>query len=151
MPNTFSSALTENDLMTGDVAVVTDGFVKIGSYKVLAGQLVTLGNGNIVTMSDAIGRIYCKFQDASPAEVKGILRIAIHSPQDRPILIVREYRTELLNTSATDRTKQLPFPQWGNNWVQKDKLIVLEFMADTAATIKKANSDILFDITIQNL
>lgn len=153
MSNMFSSAFTLGDFMSGDVAVKGGSFYKLGEYVVKAGQLVTVGNGNIQTMSDAIGRIYARFADttASPgAEIKGTMRLSIQSAQDQPIEIIREYRTELLNTNSSDRTKQLPLPMY-SAFVSRDKKIVVEFKADSDATVSKANSSLLMDATIQNI
>lgn len=145
----FRSAFTEADLIeAATVDVIAGKFVRLGEYKVQAGELVALGFGGESGQESAQGRIYGLLKDDTvPAVIlNGVVRLSVFSPQDRPMEIVQEYRTETINTSATDRTKQVPFP-FKDPFVSEDKKIVLEFKSDTTATVVKADCDMILDIT----
>lgn len=151
MGERYRSAFTKNDLISGaTVPIVLGQYNKLGQYVVSAGETISVGFGQLSGMDNAIGRIYGILKDsaATPVELKGKLRLSIYSPQDRPMKIVWELRTESLNTSAADRTKQTPLPE-GIEEVTEDKKIVLEFLPDAIGngTVSKANSDLIFDIT----
>lgn len=145
----FRSAFTKADLITGDVALIQGQFIRLGSYAVQAGELVSPGYAGQSGQDNAQGRLYVDLKDntATPgASVNGVLRLSIFSPQDRPLEIINEWRTETLRTSATDRTLQIPFPEF-DAWVSEDKKIVLEFKADANATLGKVNSTLIMDCT----
>ncbi|MFD0591164.1 hypothetical protein ACFQZE_24500, partial [Paenibacillus sp. GCM10027627] len=132
MPELFRSAFTKADLIgAATVPIVLGQYNKIGEYKVQAGETITIGYGLLSGMDNAIGRIYAIIKDSNVGgvELKGKLRLSIYSPQDRPLKIMHEWRTEALNTSATDRTKQTPLPE-GIEVITEDKKIVLEFLPD---------------------
>lgn len=142
------SALNQNDIMAGDVTVVASTYVKIGSTTIPAGIYRGVGYGMSASQADAQGRIYCKMQNATPAELTGTLRVSIWDPQDRPMEVIDEWPTAALNSSATDRTKQIPLP-FDGRFVGKDYKIVFEFKSDTSDTLKKANTTIQLDMTNQ--
>lgn len=143
----YRSAFTEADLIdSATVNVIAGQFVKLGEYQVQAGEMISTGYGEQSGQDSAQGRIFMKFQTATPTEIKGMVRLQAYSPQDRPIEIIGEWRTELLNTNATDRTKQLPLPEHIVA-LTEDKKFVLEFKADADAALDKANSTIIMDIT----
>jgi hypothetical protein len=146
---TFRSAFTKAELISGDVAVVTGQYNKLGEYKVEAGETITVGYGGQGGMDNAVGRIYGAIMNNAAApgvEMKGKIRLSIHSPQNRPLKIITEFRTELLNTNASDRTKQTPLPEHVEV-LTEDKKLVLEFLPDAGGTVGKANSSLIFDIT----
>jgi regulator of extracellular matrix RemA (YlzA/DUF370 family) len=143
----FRSAFTIASFGLATTIVCNAGqFTKLGQYVVSAGELISIGYGNLSGMDNAIGRIYAKFQNATPAAVSGVLRISIVSPQDRPLKIMHEFRTEALDTSSTDRTKQTPL-SIGLEDISEDTKIVLEFKPDTTATLTTANCTMVMDIT----
>lgn len=143
----FRSAFTKDHVMSGDVAVTTGSFHKIGEYKVEAGEMVSLGYGQNETQEGAPGRIYIDLKDDANAEMNGLLRFAAHSPQGRPLKIMAEYRTETLRTDLSNRTLQVPFPSTNFPYLSEDKKLVVEFLPDASGTVSKANSKIIFDIT----
>lgn len=142
----FRSAFTEKELINDGVSVPAGNFVTIGEYKVEAGEIVTLGYGPSTTQTQAQGRLYMKLQNATPAEIKGMVRLVIMTNQDIPLRTLFEARTEALNTSATDRTKQIPFAEM-NAGAGRDKKIVVQFKSDTTDTIQQENSTLLMDYT----
>jgi hypothetical protein len=148
MPNGyFRSAFNKASFgLTADVSCPAGIFTRIGKYEVQAGEIVTIGYGQNSGQESAEGRIYVDLEDATPALIPGTLRISIYSPQDRPLAIIGEYRSETLSTGEDDRTKQVPLPESGL-YASEDKKIVLEFKADAAATLKAANTTILMDTT----
>jgi hypothetical protein len=148
MGQRFRSALTANDLISAATVTLTAGqYTKLGEYKVQAGETVEVGFGVLSGMDNAIGRIYALMQTSAPAEIKGKLRLQLYSPQDRPLEIIWELRTEALNTSSSDRTKQTPLPEC-NIVATEDKKIVLEFLPDSTATLTKANCTLIMDTTV---
>lgn len=144
----YRGTFTKTDLInTATVAVTAGASVVLGKYPVQAGEAIKLGWGNLQGQENAQGRIFMKLMDDQvvPVELAGTVRISLWSPQDRPIAIVSEWRTEQLNTVATDRTKQIPFPE-DIYRTTEDKKIVLEFISDTTATLSRANSTIVMDV-----
>lgn len=142
----YQSALTELELIKANLALTQGIYNRVGVYTVQAGEAIELGYGANGTQSDATGRVYAKFQDATPAEIKGSMRLTLEDAQGRVIRYISEFRTEALSAS-TDRTKQIPFPM-SHIGATEDKRIVLEFKPDAAGkTMVAANSVITMDIT----
>lgn len=145
----FTSTYTKNELISASMAVNSGQYTRLGSYQVTAGEKISVGAGMLSGMDNAIGRIYAKFlnSDATPLEVPGKVRLSIYSPQDRPIMIVKEFRTEDLNTNASDKTKQLPLPEH-DVWIREDQKLVLEFLPDSTGYISKTNTTLLMSVTV---
>jgi hypothetical protein len=146
MAERFRSALTKNDLISADTVLVAGQFVKLGERKIEAGELLAVGFGDESGQDNAQGRVFMDLKTSASAVISGTVRLQVYSPQNRPLVILGEWRTETLSTGAGDRTKQIPFPEH-TVWVSEDKKIVLEFNADAAATLAKAQSTILMDTT----
>lgn len=146
----FRSALTQNDLIaSATVSCPAGQFTKLGERKIEAGEELSIGYGAQDGQESAQGRIFVDMRDnaASPgAVVDGVLRLQVYSPQNRPLVILGEYRTETLRTGSGDRTKQVPLAE-SAYLLTEDKKLVLEFMPDSVATIGKSNTKIIFDTT----
>lgn len=142
------SVLTVNDLMAGDVAVVSGQFNKIGQFVMPAGYYRSIGYGASNSQADAVGRFYLKLQNATPAELTGRIRLEIYTPTDRPFPngIIGEWHTSSLDSNASDRTKQIPLPE-DFRAIGKDYKFVISFEPDTSDTVKKANSVFYIDCT----
>jgi hypothetical protein len=146
MAERFRSAFTKADLITADTVLVAGSFMKVGEYKVQAGELVTIGYGQESGQESAQGRIYMDLKTSASAVINGTVRLQVYSPQNRPLYILGEWRTETLSSGAGDRTKQVPLAE-AMAWASEDKKIVFEFNSDTAVTLAKAQSTILMDTT----
>jgi hypothetical protein len=146
----YRSSMTEEELIdTATVSVLAGQPVKLGEYVVSAGEMIMLGYETKSGLDDAVGRIFANIKDnsASPGvELKGKLRLSAYTPQGRPMRILAEFDTDIVNDNETDRTKQTPFPANGI-FLSEDKKLVLEFISKTTATVGKTNSRILFDVT----
>jgi len=150
----YPSTFTVNELIkAATVPIVAGDIVRLGEYKVQAGEEISCGAGMLAGMDNATGRAFVALRDstANPGAVlSGTVRLIIYSAQNRPLEIVREWRTEDLDTSATDKTKQLPFPEH-DIWVREDQRLVLEFVPDVGGigngNVSKANSKILLAVT----
>jgi hypothetical protein len=145
----FRSALTTTDFMSGTVACTAGLFTRLGSRVIQAGELLSLGFGNQSDQAGAQGRIFVDVRDntASPgAIVPGIVRLTVYTPQDRPLVILAEFRVETLNQNSSDRTKQLPFPE-SIYQISEDKKLVIEFKPDATATVSNTNTKMVIDIT----
>lgn len=145
----YRSAFTKSELISGDVVCAAGQFNRLGAYVVKAGEAISVGFGNQSGQQNAQGRIYIDLKDnaAAPgANTNGLLRMVAYSPQDRPVEIIWEARTESLRTNSSDRTQQNPY-QEHDLMVPEDKKLVLEFLPDAAVTVGKANSTVLMDIT----
>lgn len=134
------------DLMSADTPVAANQYNRIGSYTVKAGEVIFMGFGSAGNMHDAVGRAYAKLQHDTPGEMTGTWLIQIESAQDIPLEVLGTWRSEDFNTSATDKTKQLPWPMMQPG-VSKDKKIVFYFRPDAAETIDISGSTISIDIT----
>ncbi|WP_353853166.1 hypothetical protein [Dehalobacter restrictus] len=145
----YSSTLTASDLIDSDLPAVLAGIpVKLGEYQVQAGEELAIGYGPFAGQSDAIGRVYMQFKDdtATPVLEPGLVRLSVWSPQNRPLVVLGEWRTEALNTSATDRTQQLPLSENQVN-IREDQKLVLEFISDAADILTKSACTIALDVT----
>jgi hypothetical protein len=144
----FTTAFTEEQLISGDTLCKTGMFNKIGEYKVEAGETITIGQGS-GGYDSAIGRIFADLRDNSAApgaKMTGKIRLSVWSPQDRPLWIMKEFHTSKLDTSATDVTKQTPLNE-GDDVLTEDKKLVIEFRPDVEGTISKSQSTFVMDIT----
>jgi hypothetical protein len=142
----FRSALTES-AMVGATVVCTAGVpTVIASYQVSAGEELNIGFGGFSDQVGAVGRFYADLKTGASAYANGLVRVSVHSPQDRPLKILSENRTEVLRQGATDRRLQVPFPEMVGT-LAEDRKLVVEFVADTTATLTKADTKILMDIT----
>lgn len=145
----YRSALTQTDLISAATVTTTAGqFVKLGERKILAGETIGLGYGDASGQDNAVGRLFMDLKDSTPANVNGIVRLSIYSPQNRPLIVLHEFRTETLRMGSTVRDQQIPFPI-GSAWASEDKKIVLEFMADASGLVNRTNTTILLDITVE--
>lgn len=146
----FRSALTQNDLISSATVSCPAGqFTKLGERKIEAGEELSIGFGLQDGQENAQGRIFADLRDnaASPgAVVSGVFRLQVYSPQNRPMFILGEWRTETLSTGSGDRTKQVPLKE-DQYLLTEDKKLVLEFMPDATVTIGKTNTKILLDTT----
>lgn len=151
MGNIFRSALTESDLISSaTVNTIAGQFVTLGKLKIEAGELLTIGYGQKSGQDNAVGRIYMDLQNSTPAAVNGTVRLSIYSPQNRPLTILGEWRSETLRFGANDRAMQVPLPE-NMNWLSEDKQLVLEFEADANGVVDKSKSNILMDTTTEAL
>ena len=144
---TFRSALVTSDFMTGTVSCPSGLFTRLGARTIQAGELLSLGYGPQSGQQDAQGRIFVDIRDntASPgAQVNGTVRLTAYTPQDRPLVILAEFRTEALNQNSADRTKLLPWPE-SIYQLSEDKKLVIEFKPDATATISNANTKMVID------
>lgn len=147
--STFRSALITSDFMTGTVTCPAGIFTRLGARVIQAGELLSLGYGSQSGQQDAQGRIFADVRDNGTApglQVNGTFRITAYTPQDRPLVILAEFRTEALNQNSADRTKLLPWPE-SIYQVSEDKKIVIEFKPDATATISNVNTKMVIDIT----
>jgi hypothetical protein len=146
MAERFRSALTKNELITADTACTLGMFTKLGEYKIQAGELVTIGYGEQSGQENAQGRIYIDLKTAASVVIPGTIRLQAYSPQNRPMVILGEWRQEVLNQGSGDRTKQVPLAEM-QYWLSEDKKLFLEFMPDATSTVAKAQSTVLIDTT----
>lgn len=145
----FRSALTVNDFMSGTVPCTQGIFTRLGARVIQAGELMSLGFGQESGQNNAQGRIFVDIRDntASPgAVVPGVVRLTAYTPQDRPLVILAEFRVETLNQNSADRTKQLPFPE-SIYQLSEDKKLVVEFKPDATTTVSNTNTKMVIDIT----
>lgn len=151
----YRSAFTKAKFGVADTPVVAGVITKIGSYKVQAGEAISLGYGTNESQEGSPGRFYIDLRDNSAApgtKIDGIIRFSVWSPQNRPIKILYEVHTAQVRTDAVNRTLQLPFPSSNFPFVTQDKQIVIEFIPDTnsagSGTLSATNSTIMLDMTL---
>jgi hypothetical protein len=145
----FSSAFTASTLIDADtVACVANSIIKLGEYQVPAGEELSIGYEQHSAQDTAVGRAYFDLKDGAgtPAVIPGMIRLTVYSPQNRPLRVLYEWRTEKAGQGASDMTLRIPVPESPYN-IREDQKLVLEFIADAAATLTKANCTILLDVT----
>jgi len=143
------SALIASNFQSADVAVTQNQFTEIGRHVVGSGMYLTLGYGFSNSQVDADGRIYALIKDTADATLEGTLLISIYTPEDRHHRDLFEARTEDLNSSLTDRQKQIPFPEmdtgYGKDWIYK-----IFFKPDaTGKTVDNGLTKIVMTTTIE--
>jgi hypothetical protein len=149
---TFRSSLTQDDLYQAPLIPTTPNeYVRVGEYKVLAGEMISTGYGTYDTQDQSVGRIYNIFMDDStpPVELKGTFRLTAMTSFDRPYKILFESSYTALDQNGTDRSKQLPFADDSDLWISQDKRLELSFKCTSATSVNidTANSACIVDIT----
>jgi hypothetical protein len=143
----YRSTLVKGDLIGQATQVCTAGiFQRLGAYRVLPGEILSMGFGEQEGYHDAVGRIFLILNVAGPTETLGTIRFTALTSQGRPNEVLWETRTDATDNNATDRTKQLPFPQF-DLWLTENKYLALDFMADATSTVTLADSIIRMDCT----
>lgn len=143
----YRSTLNVAQLISAAATVCVAGtFTQLGEYQVLPGDLIALGYSDLDDQSGAVGRIYAQFNATGPAEIPGTYRLSLMSEADRQLSIEFECRTEISNNNLTNRPAQLPF-EVSSTWLSNFKRFQLSFNPDTTATVQKALTTILVDIT----
>jgi len=136
----FRATLGNETLLA--VSCVKDTPVKFAEYQVTAGEEIGLGYSN-GGMDNALGRIYLDLQTAADADIDGLVRIQIASPQDLPLATVFEIRTEEIRSGASDFSKRIPFNASElNSVVTEDKKIQLILIADATALVDLDKSEL---------
>lgn len=147
MANTFSSAFTENDLMESTADVLAGKFVTLGEYQVTAGELIQIGYGKHDGQGEAQGRIYLDLETTTAGtKIDGLVQLIAYSPQDHPLSVLAEFRSESLRNGENDRLQQRPLPVH-QKALSEDRKLVLAFKADTNGTVSQTNSTLLMDVT----
>lgn len=139
LTNKFARAYNLAELGVTDVALPAAIYTQIGSVVCPAGTALQMGVGVHTGQDNAVGRIYMQLQTSVPAVITGDFRIDVQDPQNRTKDTIFQTRSELLNTSATDRREQYPFPEI-SAIIGRDWSFVLMFKADAANTIDTAES-----------
>lgn len=145
----YSTTLTAADLIDSDSPAVLAGIpVKLGEYQIQAGEEIAIGYGPYAGQESAIGRMFVKLMDdtATAAEETGLVRLSVWDPQNRPLYVLGEWRTETTSSGANDRTLRIPLPEHQVNLTEDQKL-VLEFVSDAADSLVKASCVVAIDCT----
>jgi len=145
----YMTTLTQADLIDDDVTAVLAGVpIKLGEYLIPAGMELALGFARYDDLERASGRLYIELKDDTDtaAVENGKVRLSIWSPQDRPLRILYEGRTEIAGAS-TARNLMVPLPESVYN-IREDQKLVLEFISDESDNIVKADCTIYVDCTI---
>lgn len=143
----YRSAFTEADLIEGNVSVVTGSFIKLGEYKVEAGERIATGYGGHTGQDQAEGRIHLDLEtDVADTKINGVVRLMAVSPQDHPLEVLSEFRSETLRTNINDRSLQIAFPEH-SSMLSEDIKLGLYFKPDTNGTVSQTNTDLIMDIT----
>jgi len=143
----FKRTYTEDDFMAKDVSVLAGKFNKVGEVVVPAQQEVTFGQG-VPQQPENQGYLYIHFQNATPATVEGLVRLAISNANETQITIVYEERTEKLRGSKTDRTLMIPLPEFVRRRAREDDRLQILLKPDANNTVAKANTDLLVPVTV---
>lgn len=132
----YLKTLVQKDFFTADVSVSADKWELIGEYVVPAQQQINVGYGNPGEQLNQ-GTVFIDMEAAAAAgDLDGFVRIQIADANDvvKPNGVVLEERTELLSENPTDRTKQVPLPEYPVAALQDDK-IQIWFKSDAAGTV----------------
>lgn len=145
----FPKTLTKEDFgLTADVSVKAGVWNKLGEFRIPPQQAYKWGYGT-PNLPYNQGYMYILLQDnsATPAEVKGKIRLVVSDANELSKTVVFEEREEVLHAASADITKQKALPEQGPTAKEDDKLII-EFMPDADATVSATNSDIRLPVTV---
>lgn len=143
----YRSTLTQADLFdTATVVCLAGVYHRIGAYRVLPGEILSMGFGDQGGYHDAVGRIFAIMNVAGPTEALGTIRFTALTASGRPHEVLWETRTDVTDNNPTLRTAQLPFPQF-DLWLTENKYLALDFCSDANATVTLADSAIRVDVT----
>lgn len=146
LTNKFAMAYNLASLNITDVALVAGVYTQMGLVTAAAGTALQMGVGHHTGQDNAVGRAYMQLQTSTPTLITGNFRIDVLDPQGRTKDTIFQTRSELLNTSSTDRREQYPFPEIATI-IGRDWSFALTFNADAAATISTGNSAALLSGT----
>ena len=145
----FHRVLTVGDLWTSPVTnLKNDKFNLIGTFTIPADEFYAWGNG-AAQFPDNQGFLYVKIGSlTSTTAQQGLLRLAVENNSGTIISIVKEFRTDNLAGSTTDRQQQVLLPEQ-RPLAKEDSKLTLYFQPDTdditAAT--KVNTVLLASTT----
>jgi len=152
----YMKTLITSDFFTADVAVKAGKWELVGEYVVPAQQEIRVGYGNPnQQMNQETVFIDIESNDATPVDIDGFIRIQIADANDvvKPGGVVLEERTEKLSENKTDRTKQIPLPEYMACKANKDDKIQIWMKADADATIgyDTGETEIMLPISVYRI
>ena len=148
----FIKTLTKNDFtIATTVAVLSTKYVDIASQIVPPKQRIFVGHGKINLGVDDRGTYKADINTTAPADIPGVTRILLRDANAINSVFLREdlsvdYETgvKVGKGGKTGNEQNLPF-------VTEDEVIIIQMMADSGATMTKADSTIYLPVTIQAL
>lgn len=148
----YIKTLTKNELtIEATVAVVTTKYVDIATYQVPPKQRIFLGNGKINLGVDDRGTFLMNLNTSVPADIAGVARLLLRDANGISSNFIRED----LSVDYESGVKVGKGGKTGNEgnvpFITEDEYLVVQFQADSAATISKADSTIYIPVTIQAL
>lgn len=132
-----------------------DQWTMLGEFEVPSGVEYAWGVGK-ASAPDNQGYIYVDLRDdaTTPAEVEGKLRISYNTKTGRGELPVKDFKTDGLDASKSDRDNMEPLPEQTQERVQKqDERLEVYFMpaSSSAVTVSGANSETKIPVTEYDL
>lgn len=142
---------TSNKTMSANNASV---YEELGSYQIGAQVALRVGFGSAVLEQN---QGYFYFQSLTPASaaIDGLLRINWKSANKDRIDLLKEYRTDTLDGSTTNKEQREPLPELpirglsGRNYAAEDEFITLDFLGDSASTVHSTTTSTVIMSTTQ--
>lgn len=147
----YPSTLTINEVLSADKVLAAGVFNELGVWGVPAQNLYGMGYAEQSGQQNARGRIGLDLKDnqAAPAAIEGVFRIVAVDANDVPVGpnggVIAEFRTEDIRTIGT-RGDMIAFPEHGL-FLSEDNKFKFLFKPDAAATVVKANSKALINVS----
>jgi len=126
------TARLQDFTMPATVAIPAGRFVEVATMIIPAQQRRYFGNGGIINGVDDRGIMTLVFRTAVPAVIPGTARLVVSDANRVRRVFLREDRSEDLATGV-----RLGVTTPG---AQQDSLLIIEYMADVAATATLADS-----------
>lgn len=121
--------------MPATVDIPAGRFVEVATMTIPAQQMRYFGNGGIINGVDDRGTFTLDLNTSVPAAIPGTCRLVVSDANRVRRVFLREDRSEDLAAAAGG--VQLGFTTPG---AKQDSLLIIEYMADTAATATSADS-----------
>lgn len=142
--------LTEVDLLNAvDTAIEVSKWNLIGKKQITAGIAYEMGYGQDEGQHSALARAYAIFKDTAATVLSGKIKFVILDEEQNQESsgAMDELGTDVLNSSATDRTKQLPFSATGKLATQDKYIAIFYYGTIGNGTLDVSACDLAFSAT----
>lgn len=150
----FSRELNVGDFDSFGGDVTVGKYTEIASFQVPADTKYAYGYGR-ATNPENQGYLYVDLQSSTPNPVEGTIRFIVQSSTGRRTEVVKDFDTERLDASKTDRTQMVPMPEQVNSALAtQDAYLRIQLNpapSNTDQSVDSAQSEVIIPATEYDL
>lgn len=147
----FTKEFNTSDFDSFGGDVTSGKYTEIARFTIPSDTEYSWGYG-AAKHSDNQGYLYIDLQNGVPAAVEGQIRFTVESSTGRSTEVVKDFDTERLDATKTDKQAMVPFPEQVNSdLATEDSHLVVEMNPNGDDTINMANSDVIIPVTEYDL